>query len=56
MLFELFLLSCGTIPTMIIFSKWCRTVVTQPYMLTFQKQDHDKPQDEHQSEKPAGNI
>jgi len=30
--------------------------MTQPYMLTFQKQDHEKPKDEHQSEKPAAKI
>jgi hypothetical protein len=40
---------------LLVFSKWCTTVVTQPYILTFQK-DHDKPQDEHESEKPAANI
>ncbi len=40
----------------VLWLQWCTTVMTQPYMLTFQKQDHDKPQDEHQSEKPAGNI
>jgi hypothetical protein len=40
----------------LFFSKWWTTVMTRPYMLTFQKQDHEKPKDKHQSEKPAANI